>query len=354
MPIHVVQIIPSLRFGGAERNVVDVVNHLDPALVRSSVILFHPDRPLAPELGRHAAVYDVRGFGPLKIIPLYHLLKKLKPDIVHTHLFGADAWGRIAAYFAGIPTVSTEHNVRPESALKGWFKRKLCHLSVAYLATSEAIHVWMKDFYRITAPITTVRCGISTERFASVPPVPAAAPELFKLLMIGRLTEQKGYDIALKALAHVPGNWQLTCVGEGELYEPLAALAQELGLKDRINFVRTSLAIPELFTSHHLLIAPSRWEGLGIVVMEAMAAGRAVIAARTGGLTELVEDGITGALFEVENTSQLAEKIIWYHKHWDALCGQGEAARVRSQRCSITAVARLHESVYERVAGVND
>jgi glycogen(starch) synthase len=135
------------------------------------------------------------------------------------------------------------------------------------------------------------------------------------LLGLGRLVPDKGFDVALRALALLPDRWshvRMMIVGEGTDRSRLESLCRELGLSDRVEFHgRVSNAeVPALVNRSTLLLLPSRWqEPFGIVCLEAAVMERAVVASRVGGVPEVVEDGVTGMLVEPDQPEALARGI---------------------------------------------
>lgn len=292
-PLHIVHIIPTLRFGGAERFVVDLVSHADPVRFRFTIITFFNDNPLAAQLPSHVTVRVVNktnklGFGLTK--KLNQALCELQPDVVHTHLFGADVWGKLAAHQLHLPVVTTEHNINVgESWLKAWVKKSVSKTTDNWLASSAAIANDMRTRYGLKkAVIPVIHYGIDLEKWQKIPAVAytTASPNL---LILGRLVPQKGHEIAIRALAQLQQlPWQLRIVGSGELEAELQRLVARLDLSERVVFAPATSDVTRIMQSTDIELVPSRWEGLGIVIMEAMAAGRLVVAAQTGGIPELI------------------------------------------------------------------
>ncbi|WP_187830090.1 glycosyltransferase [Siccirubricoccus phaeus] len=136
-------------------------------------------------------------------------------------------------------------------------------------------------------------------------PAPPGAP---KLLALGRLHRNKGFDVLLRALALLPGA-HLSIGGEGPERAALAALAAELGVAGRVAFLGWRQDIGALLAACDLFVCPSRHEPLGNVVLEAWSAGRPVVAADTAGPAALIADGRTGLLVPKEDPAPLAAAI---------------------------------------------
>lgn len=297
---HIVHILPTLNIGGAERAVVNLIAASDPKRFRYSVIILFNHRPLEKELAaRGVTVHLVEktslvGWGLRAKIRAK--LAELKPDLVHTHLFSPDVWGRLAAHDLGIPVITTEHNINTvDGFIKNTLRRLLKNYTDQYVACSESVKKYVAETYGITKPLSVIPWGIPLQPFLNVPPLVLQPP--LRLMILGRLFPQKGQDIVLEALAHLKRlPWQLELVGDGPLKDELVQLVETYQLTDRVRFSPATLDVPAAFSRADVVIIPSRWEGLGIVAMEALAAGRIVIAAAVGGLREVIVHDETGLL----------------------------------------------------------
>ena len=155
-----------------------------------------------------------------------------------------------------------------------------------------------------------VHCGIDPSQFPAPAPIPEGGPHL---VAIGRLTEQKGFALLVEALARaapaLPG-LRLTLIGDGPLRPALEAVIAAHGMQDRIRLTgwRAEAAVRQHLAEATALILPSFAEGLPVVLMEAMAAGRPVIATAIAGVPELVT-GDTGWLVPAGDVQALAEAI---------------------------------------------
>ncbi|HRH23926.1 MAG TPA: glycosyltransferase [Candidatus Magasanikbacteria bacterium] len=353
--IHVVHIIPKLGFGGAERFVVELAKHVSSHTIRQTVITLWDDRPLMGELPDSAScmVFPFDGIGYASRIPrLKKLLTEIEADVVHTHLFSADLWGRLAAHAAKIPVVTTEHNINVgESWLWGTIKRTMKHFSRVYTAPSHAVAAYMKTAYGIALKDTRVIMhGIELEHFTKIKP--AAFTEPYQLLMIGRIVEQKGHTIALDALHKLTDiSCTLTIVGEGEKKESLMRYAKELGVSDRVIWKSATENVSKEYAAADIVLVPSRWEGLGIVVLEALASERLVIGSRVGGIPEIITDGENGRLIPGENSDALADAIRASVENYlvtKKIAKQGRAWV--KERGNVVRMAEAYEALYQEVA----
>ena len=128
------------------------------------------------------------------------------------------------------------------------------------------------------------------------------------LIMVAGFRKQKDQDTVIRALKHLPYNYHLILVGDGERKEELCDLVSELRLTSRVNFLGIRSDVYGLIKMANVAILSSHWEGFGLAAVEAMAAGIPVIASNVDGLAQVVSGG--GLLFEKQNEDDLSEKIL--------------------------------------------
>lgn len=274
----IIHIMPGFGMGGAERVVLDLSSGLQRKGFDVSVISFIEDGVLRSEFqarGIRTRVLHRRDpFGISTVRDLVRIFQHEQPDIVHTHLFGADAWGRLAAFIARVPIVfSTEHNINPSYGIikrfLNWLFAKKTH---AIIAVSEGVKETSLQKDRIPASkLRVISNGIDIERlpmrgghgFHDIP----------RLVTVGRLFPQKDHATLLKALALVRRPWTLRIIGDGPLSGELHSLANRLGIASRVTWLGVRHDVPELLAESDLFCFPSRWEGLGNAALEAAAAG---------------------------------------------------------------------------------
>ncbi|MCX6780788.1 MAG: glycosyltransferase [Candidatus Magasanikbacteria bacterium] len=351
--IKVVHIIPTLDLGGAERILVDLVRYGNRDAFDFAVVTIVGGGPLESELRAAGIPYYSLGkttlLGLGMLVELTHLLNRLEPDIVHTHLFGAHLWGQVASMLNRVPImVASEQNTDVDlGELKTRVKQMLSYTADTVIAASDAIRTFLINQGHISEnKIVVIRNAIETHRYLNLP-----APKFegsLKLLVIGRLWPQKGHDILIEALSGmhtIP--WQLTIIGTGNLLDSLVDRVTLLHLNDRVQFIGAQLDVAEAIAEHDVVVMPSRWEGIGLVVMEGMAAGRCVIASNVGGIPELIDHGKTGLLVQPENPAALAEAIKWVWEHQDIAQQIGAQAREYARtHCDIKEMVTQYERVY--------
>lgn len=237
------------------------------------------------------------------------LLQSVGPDIVHTHSSKAGVLGRHASLKTGIGTrVHTPHTFaflfkELFGPAKRFLYRKIeghyARRSAAVIAVSESEAETFRSSGVVPADrVRTVANGIDLEPFERAQPLDLAPlgpdPDKPIAALVGLVYAAKGQDFAIRALANLP-ELQLLCVGPGDASE-YQALAKELGVSERVFFTGARDDVPAILAAADFLVLPSRWEGMPYIVIEAMAAGRAVVANPVNGARDLVLEGETGWL----------------------------------------------------------
>lgn len=352
--LHIVHVIPTLRFGGAERFVVDLANNLDEKKFISTIILFSDDAPLRSELYPHVKIVIIKKKGKLSFrlfFDLKKLFKKIHPDIVHTNLFGADVWARIVAHRMHIPVVTTEHNINVgEGRIKHMIKKYLYSYSTFYTCPSNAIAGYMNHAFGIKSRhISIIRYGIDIQKFIKVKRIPDFASPRF--LIIGRLVQQKGHAIALSALAQLKKyNWHLDIVGGGEDYGLIKRMILNLEISDRVRMIEPTTNTPSVYGLSDIVLVPSNWEGLGMVVMEAMATGRLVVGSETGGIPEMIDHKKNGLLVKPSSVDALKDMLLWIFKNPKACKVLAKSAKEKAQNeFEIYNMIEEYQKIYSRI-----
>ncbi|WP_422032649.1 glycosyltransferase [Roseovarius sp.] len=188
--------------------------------------------------------------------------------------------------------------------------------------------------------VKVVHCGIDPEAFPEPGPMPEGA---LRLVNIGRLSEQKGQLILMPVMGRVAGaDVHLTLIGDGELRGALEAEISARGLGGQVTLAgwQTEEEVRDALAGCHALVLPSFAEGLPMVIMEAMAAGRPVIATYVAGIPELVQPGVTGWLVPAGDDAALAEAV-------EALAAMPAEARAEVGRAGRARVLERHDMYRE-------
>ncbi len=369
-PISVCHLFPSLPLHGAENHFLKLCRNLDPTRIRTSILLVVEGGELVPDfeaLGIPVTIIPKKSRYDLSVVPrVRRFLKAGNFDIVHTHLFTANFWGRLAAI--GLPSilVSSAHNVvakeRPLLVRVENFLDRLLSLptDAIFCVTGQVMQSMEKDAGLPRQKLVTIENGLSfsdhTER--SIESLESARSRLGLpsgirvLAVIGRFSTQKNHPGFLEALNQVR-KWYpevvALLVGEGELEQNIREMASRLDLLENLRFLGQRRDVPEILMALDFLVVPSLWEGLPNVMLEAMAAGIPVVATRVGGIPDVLTDRKTGILCEPSPES-LAEGMIWGLSHPEQMAhlADASAALVR-ERYDIRNTARRYTGFYRNL-----
>jgi glycosyltransferase involved in cell wall biosynthesis len=249
-----------------------------------------------------------RDLDPALLVRLTRELRRLCPDVVHTHLVHADVYGGIATKLAGARLVSTKHNDDPfRVGPFHYVERGLTAASAAVITITESLRRFNVERVGLPArKVTTIHYGLDElpQAWGENPPddVP---PDTRVLLAVARLVPQKGIDVAVAALARVRErhpNVVLVVLGEGPERERLRG--DGVHLLGRVPDVAAWLRHAEL------LVHPARWEGFGLALLEAMLAELPVVATHVSSIPEIVVDGETGVLVPADDPGALAAALL--------------------------------------------
>lgn len=238
-------------------------------------------------------------FGRLGVwYALAKFTKEQRPDILHTHLFGADlvAWILKKVFRIKFYWVVTVHN---RERGFGWWRmhvwKMILRSADKIIAVSAATGEYVHEYLDVSAhKMTVINNGIDLSPWLNVPAVSESSVTL-RLAVVGRLTKQKGQEFLWRALANLKHPWQLGVFGTGEDEKKLNQLAQKLNIADKIIWHGLIVDWSRELADVNVVVAPALWEGLSLVVMESMTAGKAVVASLEAG-QGLIENNITGLL----------------------------------------------------------
>jgi glycosyltransferase involved in cell wall biosynthesis len=313
-------------------------------------ILVEPDKPVLDYVDRAQALgipverlIIHRDLDPALWRQLVTRLRAMQPDIVHTHLLHADLYGITAARRARVPyVVSSRHNDDrfrrrlPIRLLHRW----LWSQTDAGIAISEAIRQFSISAEG-AAPdrIHTVHYGLNPASIQAPSDARAqlrAALDLpSETLLIGsvcRLIEQKGLSYGLRGFAQIADQFPTThyvIAGDGPLRADLETAVHSLNLAGRVHFLGWRSDADAIFAALDLLLAPSLWEGFGLVFLEAMALSVPILSTGVSAIPEVVIDGETGWLVPPRDPDAIAAALREALSDPVLLCARGGNGRQR-------------------------
>lgn len=255
------------------------------------------------------------------------ILTELRPHIVHCHGVVAAHVARLAVSFDRPPRPPVVYTVHGEAApgsllkslLAAAVEKRMVGMTAAYIAISRAIERMIVSSWGVSQNrVHVIPNGVRKERFASLPERNTARcslglkPGIPVIGFIGRLAPEKGPDVLVAAAQGILARMN-TChfilCGDGPLRERLEDRVRRAGMGSWFTFTGFLDDITPVLSAIDLLVLPSRREGFGLAALEAMAAGRPVVAAHTGGLAELVQHGRTGLLTPPGDPVALARAV---------------------------------------------
>lgn len=322
--MKILLIITGLGMGGAERQVCDLADQF--ANKGLSVLLISmtgetANRPQSTKV--HVAELNMTKT-LLGFIKAYwqarRLIKQFKPDVVHSHMVHANLFARLLRLSTAIPRlICTAHSSNEGSRLRMLAYRvtdSLCDLSTN--VSQEAVDASVERGAAPQGRIIAMHNGVNTASFHfdqikrdQLRPLFCATPDIPLILAVGRLTAAKDYPNLLKAFAALPPMYasaQLVIIGTGEEENSLKQLADTITIADRVHFLGLRRDVSDWMSAADIYVMSSAWEGMPLVLLEAMACQRVVVATDCGGVKEVLGDA--GFLMPRRDSSRLSEAII--------------------------------------------
>lgn len=327
--IRVLQVITSLERGGAENHLLALLSHADRTAFDFETAVLRGEGELVSifrDAGIPVHLLKARNrLDPFALGRLVGLLRHGKYDIVHSHLFRADIFASIAVAQLGEHApllVSTRHNddrffLNPFVGIAHYMVSARQDLIIAIsdhiarFTISRGVRdpARVRRVYHGIEPTVTAALERDGQRIRSELGI---APGDFLVGNVGRLALQKGQRHLIGAmpmlLERVP-RAHAVIAGGGDLEEYLRDLALEVGVAERVHVLGPRRDVPALMHAMDVFAMPSIWEGFGLVLLEAMAAGRPIVASRVATIPEVVVDGETGILVPAGDPVALAEAL---------------------------------------------
>lgn len=328
--MRILHVIQELGGGGAEQ----VVRRLCTAglLAGDEFAIACSGAPIMPRGVSHLSL-PILSRRPSRLVAaswqLRRYIRDWKPDLVHAHNPGMAAATGLATLRGSVqPALVTLHGVAPDDDRVT--SRLLRATGLPVVACSASVAASLRAHG--TEPVRTIANGVGP-----CPPSASAeelrrelglAPWLRLIVAAGRLERQKRHDLAVSAIARLP-DVALVILGEGTLRNDLERQIERLSLSGRVRLVGRRDDARAIIGAADVVVQPSDWEGLPLVVLEAMSAARPLVATRVTGLSELINDGIDGLLVPAGDAGQLAAAIAALLADRNRACRLGATAATR-------------------------
>jgi glycosyltransferase involved in cell wall biosynthesis len=327
---RIAHVTTDLGLAGRERVVVELANQQSKNGYDVSIICLKKEGKLKDRLDPSIDVFTCwkgAGIELATFRKMVSFLKRKKPQIVHTHNPGTLLYGNIASRLAGIPyIVNTEHGFSEPSSFRGRLKEAILYrFTHKVTVVSENLKGRIqKTYWAPEGKLAVIPNGISI-------PKPSKSPDEVRMeigmskrhtniVIVGRLSPVKNHQMLLKAFSLASEeneNLRLWVIGVGPLRILLDKFCDELGIVGKVHFLGLRDDVPDIMSAMDMLVLCSISEGMPITIIEAMALELPIIATNVGGNAELIENGMTGFLIELNNISKLKKVISCLSKNYE-------------------------------------
>jgi glycosyltransferase involved in cell wall biosynthesis len=370
--VKVCYIITKLELGGAQKTALHIAENINKNIFESFVIAGKGgilDDEVEKKIKFYCIKHFVRDISPLmdlkSLFKIYSILKREKPDIVHTHSSKAGIIGRIAAKLAGVKIiVHTIHGYGFNETQKLFIKKFYIFLEKFCTLFSDKLIVVTKEdikkglHYKIAKEnkFVLIRAGVDTEFYKSFIQNPnfketlGIGDNIRIISTIGAFKPQKNLKDFIKAASLVVSRFKDTMfliIGDGQQRKELEILIEKSNLKNKILMLGWRTDIAEILKASDIFVLTSLWEGLPCSIIEAMCCAKPVVANAVDGLKEIVVDGKNGFLVEPNNYVKTAERITCLLSNKIDLKNLGEKAyNSISQEYNINHNLKQYEELY--------
>lgn len=295
-------------------------------------------------------------FGAIKQIR--RLIVVHEVDILHPHGYKADTYTYLANWPRRVPMVATVHNwpsrlptMRLYGALDRFVLRRFDRVAVVSDGVTDLLRRWGVA----TRKLRTIRNAVDVERYRTAyPTLRSDIVEGYQPVVgfVGRLVPSKGGEALLRAAQKVLTlcpSAGFVFVGDGPSRQEWEALARDLGINERVRFLGSRTDMPGVYASLDMVVLPSRVESMPMCVLEAMAAGKPVIATSVGAVPQLITSGRTGLLVQTDDVEALASAIsrLVMDRHFAVTLGN-QAYERAVQQFSADAMANEYLELYRQ------
>lgn len=350
--MKILHVITSLRTGGAEKLIVELLPRLRDLGNDVELLLFDGIRtPFYNELENtgikiHSLSIGDNVYNPLNIIRLFKYLKKY--DIIHTHNTACQYFVPLAKIItrSKCKLITTEHSTNNRRREYNLFKFVDKYIYTKYkhiISISSKATESLLDYIGNIDNIETIENGINLSKYKELPKIDINSNKKI-ISMVAGFRVAKDQDTLIKAVSLLPQNYYLWLIGDGERRSILENLVEELGIEERVKFWGIRNDIPKLLEQTDIVVLSSHWEGLSLSSIEGMASRRPFIASDVDGLREIVNGA--GILFPHQDYKQLAfeiEKLATDNEYYSKIASQ---CQERASKYDINIMAKKYNYLY--------
>jgi glycosyltransferase involved in cell wall biosynthesis len=364
-PLTCCFIITSMPVGGAEVLLVNLMRRLDPRLIRPEVICLKEPGPLGEEIAAEFPVHSnlIGGKYDLAVVPrLARLLRHRGADAVITVGAGDKMfWGRLAARWAGVPVIASALHSTGWPDGVGRLNRLLTPITDAFIGVADSHGDFLREFEKFPASkVNVIRNGVDCDRFR--PHAAArcdvrnelALPAHAQLIgLVAALRPEKNHAMLVQAAARLAErhpDLHTLIIGEGPERATIEPLIAELGLSDRVHLLGNRSDTPRLLAAMDLFTLCSLNEASPVSILEALAAGTAVVSTDVGSIRETVIPEQTGLLVQSEDIEGFASAISRLLDDESARIMMGQSGRELVMRTgSLTSMVEGYQMLIQRI-----
>lgn len=350
--MKILHVITSLRTGGAEKLLVDLLPAFKSMGHTVELLLFDGTvTPFYTQLRKdginiHNLSIGGNVYNPINIFKLKRYLNEF--DIVHTHNTACQYYVALAKamFNSTCKLFTTEHSTNNRRRYFKLFKYTDKFIYKQYqsiISVSNKTTLNLRKHIELSLPIKTIYNGIDTTKYYNIPREFKKGDKII-VTMIAAFRHEKDHDTLVRAFSTLPQNYNLWLIGQGPRQQEIKAMVYNLGISNRVIFTDFVENIPKALHMSHIVVLSSHWEGFGLAALEGMASNLPVIVSDIDGIREVV--GSSAVLFKPHDHIDLANKIIelcvnpkMYHVY-------SEAGLNRSYEFDIKITAQKYANLY--------
>ncbi len=357
--LKVVYVVPDLRVGGAERHAVELMSRMDRSQFEPSVVCIGEPGGLFSALGKAGvpavALGRTKREAVISLVQIVRAFRATRPDLVIVRGYNAELLGRLAAVLTRVPRVVLwVHNcgpIEPRTSLRRLSDRVLDRVTDAYFGVSHRqVSYLTSELGYPEHKIRVISNGVDPTMFDTTDEGPRAelgfAEEDLVVGILAALRPEKDHETFLRAAALVAAEIpeaRFLVVGDGERRSSLETLVHRLGATDRVVFAGVRHDVAAVLRCMDVFVLSSTTECFPMALLEAMASALPAVCTAVGGMSEVVEDGVTGYLVPARDPVALGERVALLLRSPQRRAELGAAAREHVCR-HLTLQHSVHET----------
>lgn len=354
--MRILEVIPDLNLAGAEVMMENLSYYLDKENTLKVVSMYDCDTAITRRMKSRGIdlvfLGKSSGFDISVVNRLRSIIREFRPDVIHTHLYILLYVILAGGLRSKRKIFHTVHNVAEKEVPK-----KLRYIQKIMFRTGKVVPVAISPLVKDSIvrtyglreeQVPMIYNGVDLVRFS--PRDSYEAHEPFTCIHIGRFSEQKNHDamlMAMKVLSEKKESVRFIFLGQGELLDRVKKQAEDNGIEDRIEFAGISGDIRPWMDKADVFMLPSRWEGMPITLIEAMAQGMPIVASKVGGVPDMIEQGVHGLLIKPDG-KELAEAILRLKEDGDLRSQLGQMARIRSKAFDLDTMGNEYTKEFQK------